>query len=301
MFRTLAQEEYMRIWHRQVARALAVLLAVVAPVFPAFCQEVGNGGAAVSPSGFFDQYFARVDATQAAQPHWITPVATATPRLEEEYRADIFWQTNSSGVTSENYGGTKGLELIPFRRVEVILSNPPYLVHNNPSVRDGFGDFQFLIKYRLLSSNEEHSNYILTAFLAVSLPTGSYSNGALHAIITPAIAYGKGFGHADVQGTFGVGLPVADTNLIGRTYSWNNALQYRLLRRIWPEVEFNSTFYQQGKNDGQKQVFVTPGLIVGRLHLWKRLNLSVGGGFQIAATRFHVNNHNGIFTVRFPF
>jgi len=291
----------MRIWHCRVASTLVVLLAVAASVFPAFCQETGNGSATAGPSSFLDKYFARVDATQAEQPHWITPIATATPRLEEEFRADLLWQTNNSNVTSENYGGTKGLELIPFRRVEIILSNPPYLVHHNPSVQDGFGDFQFLIKYRLLSSNEEHHNYILTAFLAVSLPTGSYSNGALHAIITPTIAYGKGFGHADVQGTFGVGMPVADTNLIGRTYTWNNVVQYRVLRRIWPEVEFNSTFYQQGKNDGQKQVFVTPGLMVGRIHLSKRLNLSVGGGFQIAATHFHVNNHNAIFTVRFPF
>ena len=30
--------------------------------------------------------------------------------------------------------------------------------------KDGFGDWQFLIKYRILASNEEHGNYILTAF-----------------------------------------------------------------------------------------------------------------------------------------
>ena len=280
---------------------IIVVLGVVVLVVPACCQDAGNSNVGRNPPGFFDKYFARVDATQAAQPHWITPVATTTPRLEEEFRTDVFWQTNNSGITTENYGGSKGLELIPFNRVEIILSVPPYLVHNNPSVRDGFGDFQFLIKYRLLSSNEEHGNYILTAFLGVSLPTGSYTNGALDPIITPTIAYGKGIGHTDVQGTFGIVFPTADTNLIGRTYTWNNAIQYRIFRKVWPEVEFNSTFYQQGKNDGKKQVFVTPGLMVGRLHLWKRLNLSVGGGFQIAATHFHTNNHNGIFTVRFPF
>jgi hypothetical protein len=284
-----------------VRHLAVVLLAVAASALPSYCQEGGSGTAGRNSSGYFAGYFARVDATQAAQPHWITPVATTTPRLEEEFRTDIFWQTNNSGVTAENYCGSKGLELIPYKKVEVILSVPPYLVHNNPLVQDGFGDFQFLIKYRLLSSNEEHGNYILTAFLAMSLPTGSYTNGALHAIITPSIAYGKGFGHADLQGTLGIGLPSADTNLIGRTYTWNNAVQYRLFRKIWPEVEFNSTFFQQGKNDGKKQLFVTPGLVIGRLHLWKRLNLSIGGGFQIAATHFHTNNHNGVFSVRFPF
>ena len=33
--------------------------------------------------GYFSSWFARVDKTQAEQPHWITPIATTTPRLEE--------------------------------------------------------------------------------------------------------------------------------------------------------------------------------------------------------------------------
>jgi hypothetical protein len=32
---------------------------------------------------------------------------------------------------------------------------------------------------------------------------------------------------------------------------------------VWPEVELNSTFFHDGKNDGQKQNFVTPGLVMG--------------------------------------
>ena len=42
--------------------------------------------------------------------------------------------------------------------------------HNNPKVRNGWGDVAFLLKYRLLSANEEHGSYVLTAFLAWSLP-----------------------------------------------------------------------------------------------------------------------------------
>lgn len=251
--------------------------------------------------GYFSDWFKRVDKTQAEQPHWITPLATTTPRLEEEFRYDQLWQVNSAGVTTDNYDGGKGLELIPFEKVEVIFNLPPYLVHNNPAVRDGWGDVSFLVKYRLLASNEEHHNYILTAFLGWSLPTGSYTNGARHAMITPTFAYGKGFGNFDVQGTFGVGLPVADTNLFGRAFLWNNAFQYRLFRKLWPEVELNSTFFQDGKNDGMKQNFVTPGLVIGRLHLWGRVGFTIGGGFQIATTRFHTSNHNGILSIRFPF
>jgi hypothetical protein len=256
----------------------------------------GSGG------GYFADWFKRVDKTQAEQPHWITPVATTTPRLEEEYRYDILWQTNSTGITSENYGGGKGLEFIPSRRVEVILVAPPaYIVRNNPAVKDGFGDWGFLIKYRILSANEEHGNYILTAFFQTTFPTGQYKNGPTDAIITPTIAYGKGFGHFDIQGTFGVGLPTGNQARIGYTYPWNNAFQYRLHRKFWPEVEMNYTHFQDGPNHGKTQVFLTPGLVIGKLHLWKRLGMTVGGGFQIATTRFHTNNHNGIFTVRFPF
>lgn len=252
--------------------------------------------------GFFSQWFDMVLRTQAEQPHWITPLATTTARLEQEFRHDIFWQRNGEGVTTENYGGAKGLELIPQSQLEVILVAPPaYIVHNNPKAVNGFGDWGFLIKHRILASNEEHGNYILTAFFQAAIPTGSHKNGASDAILTPTIAYGKGFGNFDVQGTFGVTLPTGDENKIGRTYPWNNAFQYRLYRKLWPEVEVNYTHFQDGPSNGKTQVFMTPGLVLGKFPLWKRLGFTVGGGFQVATTHFHSTNHNGIFSVRFPF
>lgn len=256
---------------------------------------------ASAQNGYFADWSTRVDKSQAEQPHWITPVATTTPRLEEEFRYDQLWQVNPAGVTTDNYDGGKGLELIPFEKVELILNIPPYLAHNNPKVHDGFGDVAFLLKYRFLAANEESGNYILTAFLGWSVPTGTHTNGALHAVITPTIAYGKGFQHFDEQGTFGVAFPVADTNIVGRTYAWNNTVQYHVLRKVWPEVELNSTFFQDGKNDGKKQNFVTPGLVLGRFHLVGRIGFTIGGGFQIATTHFHTTNHNAILSVRFPF
>ena len=74
-----------------------------------------------------------------------------------------------------------------------------------------------------------------------------------------------------------------------------------MLCKIWPEVELNSSFFQDGKNDGKKQTFVTPGLVLGRFHLGGPVGFTVGGGFQIAATHFHTSNHNGILSLRFPF
>src|ERR1700692_3548492 len=111
--------------------------------------------------GYFSGWFSRVDKTKEEQPHWVTPVATTTPRLEEEYRYDQFWQANAKGVTTDNYDGGKGLELIPLEKVEVIFNAPPYLQHHNPKVRGGWGDVAFLVKYRLFSANEEHGSYIL--------------------------------------------------------------------------------------------------------------------------------------------
>lgn len=256
---------------------------------------------AFAQDSYFSNWFDRVNKTQAEQPHWITPLATTTPRLEEEIRYDQLWQVNTKGVTTDNYDGGKGLELIPFEKVEVIFNAPPYLDHNNPKVHNGFGDVAFLVKYRLLSANEEHGNYILTAFLGWSLPTGQFSNGAPHPVITPTIAYGKGFGHFDAQGTFGIGSPTSDTDLLGRTLAWNNAFQYHVWRKFWPEVELNSTFFEGGANDGKKQTFVTPGLLLGRFHVWKRVGFTFGGGYQIATTRFHATNHNAILSLRLPF
>lgn len=251
--------------------------------------------------GYFSHWFHRVDTIQSEQPHWITPLATVTPRLEEEFRYDIDWLTGNSGITSENYGGGKGLELIPFQNVEVLLNLPPYIAHNNPAVSDGFGDFSFTVKYRLLSANEQRGNYILTAFFGASLPTGSHTNGARAAMITPTIAYGKGFGRIDAQGTFGISFPASHTDVLGRTIVWNNTAQVHVFKKLWPELEANTTFFSGGLNGGRKQTFLTPGLVIGKIHIAKRIGLTFGGGFQIAATHFHLNNHNGIFSVRFPF
>lgn len=275
-------------------RKVCLMIAVVVGLF--LCSTV-----AFAQDGYFSNWFERSDKAKAEQPHWVTPVATVTPRLEQEVRYDQFWQENAKGITTNNYDGGKGLELIPLNNVEVILNVPPYLQHNNPKVRDGFGDVSFLAKYRLLSQNEEHGNYIVTAFLGWSLPTGSHQNGARHAVITPTIAYGKGFGAFSAQGTFGIGFPIADENLLGRNYLWNNAFQYHIFRKFWPEVELNSTFFQDGPNSGRKQNFVTPGLVIGRLRLTNRVGLTFGAAYQIATTRFHTTNHNAILTVRFPF
>jgi hypothetical protein len=250
---------------------------------------------------WIDKYFARVARNQAEQPHWITPVATVTPRLEQEIRYDIFWQQQAKGYYAENYGGSKGLELIPADKIEVIVNIPPYLVHNNPKQINGWGDESLLLKYRVLSKNEESGNYILTAFVGLSIPTGSHKNGSLHAALTPTLAGGKGWGKFDFQTTAGITLPTGESKIIGQPVVWNLTGQYHVLKQIWPEVEMNYTYFHQGSNDGHTQVFMTPGVVFGRFPIWKRVAFVIGGGVQIAVTHFHTYNHGWILTTRMPF
>lgn len=271
----------------------SLFLVVLLLTLPALCPA--------QDSGFLANWLHQVSRIQAEQPGWVTPVATVTPRLEQEVRFDLFDQALPNGRDLVNIDGGKGLEFIPAQNVEVLVNAPPYLLRHNPEVPDGFGDASFLVKYRLLSANAEKGNYIVTAFLGASLPTGTNRNGALSAIVTPTIAAGKGWGRFDVQSTLGVGLPTGHANLIGHPLTFNSAFQYRVLGRVFPEVEVNSTFYHGGRLDGNKQVFITPGIVVGKLPIHDRVGLTLGAGFQIAASSYHAYNHALIVTIRMPF
>jgi hypothetical protein len=253
-----------------------------------------------STPGYWSTWFDRSDRAKAEQPHWITPLATTTPRLEQELRYDVVWQQPPGRGWFENLGNGKGLELIPADRVEVIVGIPPYFVRHGDGP-SGFGDFRATVKYRLAAAPEERGNYIVTAFLDVALPSGSSGNGQPHTVITPTLAYGRGWHAWDVQGTFGAALPTRDEPAIGRTYAWNNALQYRALRRLWPEVEVNASVFEDGRNGGRHQVLLTPGLVVGRLPLNGRMGLTLGAGVQFAVSTFRTSDHNLIVSARLPF
>src|SRR3989442_9175454 len=63
--------------------------------------------------GYFRNWFVRSDKAKEEQPHWMTPIVTVTPRLEQEVREDFLWQPRPNGRYLTNYGGQKGPELIP--------------------------------------------------------------------------------------------------------------------------------------------------------------------------------------------
>jgi hypothetical protein len=251
------------------------------------------------PPGFVAGYLARVTATQALQPHWVTPLITVTPQLEQELRTDFVSQPQANQTRLWNYGNGKGVELVPLKPIELIFNVPPYLQHNS-AAKDGFGDVSMLLKYRIFSRNEQRGDEIVTAFVAGTYPTGSYSNGAKNATISPTLAVGKGIGPIDVQSTLGATLPVEDGATAGRPIAWNTAVQYHEETHWWPEVEFNSTYYKGGDNDGRIQTFITPG-VVTRYKLHHRIGITLGAGMQIAASSYHSYNHAAVLSARLPF
>ena len=210
-------------------------------------------------------WFQRSSRAESEQHHWSAPIFTVTRRLVQQFRYDMGWQLHS-GFTNANYGSGKGLELAPLDRIELYVSAPAYLTHTKPGVNDGIGDMTFLFKYRAAAGNPENGNYVVTAMLAATVPTGTYTNGSTNASLTPTLALGKGWGDFDLQGTAGVIVPAGNVSLLGTPVVLNATAQYHLLRMFWPEVEVNSTMWANGKNDRKKQVFLSRGLVVGKLH-----------------------------------
>lgn len=242
-----------------------------------------------------------VDKARASQPHFVAPIVTTHVMLVEQYRYDMAWQQDPVGGTvTSNYGASRGLEIIPTTRLEVAVFPPPYLVHQS-SLPDGFGDFSFQVKYRAFSASEGQGDYFVGFFFGGSFPTGTPPNSSGHTILSPTFAAAKGIGPWDIQSTIGASLPATGANLLGRAIVFNTAVDYRIKGKIWPMLEQNSTFWSGGTLDGRKQVFLTPGLVLGSFPLAERLHLSFGTGVQIAVTQFHQYNHRWIVSVRFPF
>ncbi len=282
----------------------AVLAALIAAA-PAAARAEGPLDATLE---YFSDWFVRVSRTQAEQPHWMTPLVTVTPRLEEELRYDQLFQSMQHGQSTINFGGGKGLELIPWDTVEVILGIPPYLSHEfagkageHNRGTDDFGDWSALVKYRLLTANEEQGNYVVTAFLGITAPTGTKHNSIGHAIFTPTLAFGKGWGEFDFQSTLSASFPNGGLDRLGMPVAYNTAFQYHLFSVFWPELEVNYTWWPDGEHAGKNQVFLTPGLILGRFPLFWRARAVVGAGFQVAVTKFSTYHNAWIITGRIPF
>jgi hypothetical protein len=223
-----------------------------------------TGSAATADGGsWIERWLRAVDQARARQPHFVSPMVTTHVMLVQQYRYDIGWQrglTAASGSTS--FGSSRGLEIIPMSRLEIGLFPPSYVARRS-NAASGFGDVSLQMKYRLFSGTEGKGDYFVGLFFAVSLPSGSTPNGIGHAIFSPTIAVGKGFGRWDLQSTIGATLPAGGIGVLGRSVVFNTALDYRIKGKLWPMLEQNSTFWHGGLLDGKHQTFITPGVVIG--------------------------------------
>ncbi len=264
-------------------------------------QDPAAGFTNSSQNDWVHAWMRKVDQVRASQPHFISPIVTTHVLLVQQFRYDMSWQQDSpSGLTTANYGASRGLEIIPASRLEVGIFPPNYLAHQS-SVPSGFGDFSFQVKFRAFSATEGRGDYFVGFFFGGSVPTGTPPNGIGHAILSPTLAAAKGLGHWDIQTTLGANLPVSGANILGRAIVFNTAVNYKIKGKVWPMLEQNSTFWSGGALDGKKQVFLTPGIVVGSFAIAERLHFAIGTGVQIAVTEFHQYNHRWILSVRFPF
>ena len=260
---------------------------------------------------FISSWLDMVSRSQAAQPRWITPIVTVTPRLEQEFRFDTFSTNQGSGAHLNNYGGGKGIEIIPTYDTELIFGVPPWdnlTAASGAPVTQGFGDWPaFLAKYRFASANEKEGNYIVTGFLQMSVPTGVNMISNNLYILQPTLAFGKGWGDFDFQATVSQQYPVASIGPSGTAQRFgdpvlaNVALQYHIFEHFWPEFEVNYTYWPNGTREGLSQVLLTPGIVIGRIPIAGRNNLIIGVGYQIAVTANPQVNNNWIATARLTF
>lgn len=282
-----------------IAKRLSVFVCAIA-----IAMLSDSEWCAAQSEGFFASWENRVRDTLAQQPSWPIPVVTASSGLLQVARTDFVRQIAPAGTDTWNYGNSKGVNIVPWYKVEFDVLLPPYIQHNSKA-QDGFGDASLLLKYRVAAANEESGNYSVSLSLGGTMPTGEYKNGNLAATISPSLCAGKGFGKFDMQSTLGAVLPADDTTKMGRVVAWNTVAQYRIGKFFWPEIESNATFYHGGPNDSRVQHFITPGVMVSKFKLERdprnRLALMFGGGMQIATTQFHTYNHGLALTARMQF
>ncbi len=271
-------------------------------------NDAGDAGAGANSTpavtkkrSLYRAWHRMAERQEASEPDWLSPLATTSGRIKDEFRYELWRQTTPTGSTVSTFGGGKGLEFIAAPRVQLLLGVPSYVEHSAPTSPDGLGDWPLMLKFRVASANASRGDYLVTLLLSATVPTASRPNGAGEAVLTPTVALGKGWRGFDVQTTVGVNLPAAETQRLGRQVLWNTTFQYRARWKLWPELEVNSTFYEQGPSAGAAQTFLTPGLGFGRVNLFRGLRFAVAGGEQIAVTRFRTYDHRLMLSVRFPF
>jgi hypothetical protein len=245
-------------------------------------------------------------ALKEIQPTWMSPLIQPDSRLGQSLRLSFSNSYTSASTRTANYGNWHTLSLPQGDRVQLNLMAPPYIQNNSPTLKDGFGDPMAEVKYRIVSGDASHGNFVVTAMLAETWPTGSYKNGAPTAVYYPTLAAGKMWGRFDVQSTLGGMMPTGKIAAQGRQIAWNTTAQVLVGERLWADLEDNATYNIGGPGNGRgkSENFVTPAAFyVVRRDKWAPTHMifALGGGMQIATSAFHPYNHNLIPELRVLF
>jgi hypothetical protein len=253
---------------------------------------------------FAKRFMAHNSSMTALQPAFVTPLVECDPRLVQYAKASFSNEYTEARTQTVNYGNARGMGLIAGNRFEFDYVPPPYIQHNTPTSKDGFGDTSTLVKYRIASGDAKHGNFEATALLNHSFATGSYKNGATTDTWGPTLTGGRAFRRYDVMTSLGGTMPTGKIATQGRSIAWNALTQLRASKHVWFEVENNATFYFSGSHDGKMQNFVTPAVFyVVRRKEWKPAHpfFIFDGGMQVATSGFHTYNHNLISEMRVLF
>ena len=237
------------------------------------------------------------------QPSWMGPLAQADARLGQAVRFSVA-NFKAPGLHAIDYGNGHGVSLIVSRRFQVDFDPQDFFRNHSPIYRDGFGNAGAQIKWRILSGNAQHGNYIVTAMLWHGFSPGAYQNGAFSSLWKPTLAVGKGFSRFAVISNIGVVLPTANIYEQGRTIAWDTTLQSHPTPHIYVDLEENVATFRAGPFDGLTQNLVTPAVF----YLVRRRNWSpthtmavFDCGLQTATTRFYEYNHNLVTEMRLFF
>ena len=287
---------------------LKIIVCVVAVLFLS-SKSIAQYNFTKTVSDYFSSWDSRVKYAQDTQPNWISPLATASARLGQNFRFDLNRQYLSNGSVVNVYGSGRGLQLIPAHNVEIDFPLPAYQVRQGVKPASGLNDWPgILIKYRILSSTKKNENYVISILAQYGVPTGALVYTNQNHVFKPTLAAGKAWGNLVIQAALAESIPLNDHSNSGISVISNLAIQYHVSELFWPEIEFNKTDWVRGNRANRSQTFLTTGIVIGKIVLNKRSKFTVGLGYQTAVSQYYAQtpstplfNHNWILSTRTTF
>ena len=112
-------------------------------------------------SDLFWKWFRMGERIQADEPDWLSPLATTSGRLKQEFRYDVWRQPGTAGDTDYNFGAGKGIEFILAPRTQLMVGPPPYIAHQGGRTTDGYADIPVMLKVGLVAAGLAAGNAVI--------------------------------------------------------------------------------------------------------------------------------------------